>query len=107
MGEREGRKERSGGNRTGTDRLPSEKFGVLHREDVEELAALVGGLGEWTQRLCALLEELNDRLMIQPPHGGRRPLSFYRRAEASRENAHAQADLWEGFPLDDAPEGVL
>lgn len=78
--------------------MPSEKFGVLTRAEVEELAALVAGLTEWTARLQGLCEQLNDKLTIAPsgppPRPGR-PLSFYE-AEDPR-----QADLWEGFPLDD------
>jgi len=55
----------------------SSEFGVLKRDDVEELAATVTALTDWVRRLQWLCESLNDRLCIMRPGTPPKALSFY------------------------------
>lgn len=57
-------RERSGGNSTEKDELPSEKWGVLTRAEVEDLAGAVAALTQWVEFLAHLCERMNDCLTV-------------------------------------------
>lgn len=78
------------------DLLPSEKWGVLTREDIDEMAALIAGLHDWTCRLVWLCEELNNRMTLHPVP----PPTSKMGDKGARRDHPNQVPLWDGMEVE-------